>query len=633
MIMPKIESKPDQNSHLSFWKKTLHVVVFLSLFILMFYCFSYVFKEKTHKYDTFYSSEKNSMDYLCAGISHTYYGINPVYVYTHSGYKGYNLGDEAQNIRFSYFWLREALKTQNPKVFFLDVGGLFYSESSMAEEWKLKEYSDMRFSMEKIQAADEGTDERNTRIGALFPLLYFHSNWKSLSEARFSGKDTSSFGARVVWGKNGSPDPLEVHPYDIQYEGDNKYRESSIISAENKAYFERILQLCKDNQVELVPYKTPTNNWDEERKSITENFVGKYGLDLLDMNEIVNINWETDTYDGGYHLNFWGNCKASECVCKFLRDHYGKIPISGDASNEWERLMEDYNLEYFESLFPPDVQRDYYFNWLIQNKDKLIIALAVRDNLSGDQNSIDHYLKSLGLSGYAEKNLNQSMIALIKNGEVVAETWSDDKLKYNKTLKPGDIVKTVQIGSTGKKSRLVTDAGLASVVLDGAEYALNQQGLNMVVMDQETGQVISRSVHFNSDSWLVNDESYEFDFWKDESIREGVPYSISGLAENNILAEEITFCPYIKGCFYITNAEGKNLALDYHSDSGDWTVEWSDYRSFPDELWVLIPKGEKEYQIRSLMNNTVLSTMEGEFVAGQPEGSCQSFRIQQKSKK
>ena len=176
MIMPKIESKPDQNSYLSFWKKTLHVVVFLSLFILMFYCYSHVFKEKTHKYDTFYSSEKNSMDYLCAGISHTYYGINPVYIYTHSGYKGYNLGDEAQNIRFSYFWLREALKTQSPKVFFLDVGGLFYSESSMTEEWKLKEYSDMRFSIEKIQAADEGTDERNTRIGALFPLLYFRKH-------------------------------------------------------------------------------------------------------------------------------------------------------------------------------------------------------------------------------------------------------------------------------------------------------------------------------------------------------------------------------------------------------------------------------------------------------------------------
>ena len=119
--------------------KTLSkVLIFLGIFLLLLFFSSSILKEKWYKYDSLYELKENTIDYLTAGMSQDYYGVNPVYIYDHTGYVGYNLGDEAQSIRFSYFWLVEAMKRQQPKVFFLDVGNLFYDDSYMNEAWKRK---------------------------------------------------------------------------------------------------------------------------------------------------------------------------------------------------------------------------------------------------------------------------------------------------------------------------------------------------------------------------------------------------------------------------------------------------------------------------------------------------------------
>ena len=72
--------------------------VFICLCILLLMLCSNILKEKWHKYDTLYELRDHSVDYLALGMSQMFYGINPIYIYDHTGYLGFNLCNEAQHI-------------------------------------------------------------------------------------------------------------------------------------------------------------------------------------------------------------------------------------------------------------------------------------------------------------------------------------------------------------------------------------------------------------------------------------------------------------------------------------------------------------------------------------------------------
>ena len=74
---------------------------------------AYYFSEQ---YREFYNMEKDTVDVLFLGTSHSYCGFSPQDFYDLHGIRSYNLGSSRQGIWLSYYWLKEALKTQKPKI-------------------------------------------------------------------------------------------------------------------------------------------------------------------------------------------------------------------------------------------------------------------------------------------------------------------------------------------------------------------------------------------------------------------------------------------------------------------------------------------------------------------------------------
>lgn len=77
---------------------------------------------------SFYKLEKNSTDVLFFGSSVVAASADPFQLYNEYGISSYNLSVVSQTMSGTYFWVKEALQTQKPKVILLR---LKLSEESM----------------------------------------------------------------------------------------------------------------------------------------------------------------------------------------------------------------------------------------------------------------------------------------------------------------------------------------------------------------------------------------------------------------------------------------------------------------------------------------------------------------------
>lgn len=154
----------------------------------------------------------------------------------------------------------------------------------------------------------------------IFPILRYHSRWSDLSSEDFEymfHKDKVSH--------NGYYMRVDTRPVDDFPEPEKL----SDYTLGDKAmeYLDKMRVLCEENGIELVLVKSPSlyphwyDEWDEQ---IVE-YADKYGLDYFNYEKLadeVGIDYNTDTYDAGLHLNLSGAEKLSEYFGKYLTETY-----------------------------------------------------------------------------------------------------------------------------------------------------------------------------------------------------------------------------------------------------------------------------------------------------------------------
>ena len=110
-------------------KQTVRFGVRLLCFLIItFLVLGYAMYVLTPKHDygicamnNLYAQAPDSIDVLAVGTSHLYAGINTNVLWSRFGIAAYDLCSAEQPFWISYYTIREALKTQHPKVILLDV--------------------------------------------------------------------------------------------------------------------------------------------------------------------------------------------------------------------------------------------------------------------------------------------------------------------------------------------------------------------------------------------------------------------------------------------------------------------------------------------------------------------------------
>lgn len=290
---------------------------------------------------SFYRLEPESIDVLVLGSSHAYYGFQPNQLWEEHGITSYVLGSPSQTMICSYYLLKEALKYQKPKVVLLE-GYYFRSGEVFVFEERLRPVTDnirtFEYKRDLIEMAfpDAGWKEK---LPYYVPFLLYHSRWKEIKKYDFIQPDYYK-GALVRFGE--SPHETPAPPSEELEE----IPETAI------EYFEKIQDLCRDNNIELVVFKTPITDangdeleWYLETTGLNNSvavYLDKQNIPFLPMQNDIDIDYAHDFNDYG-HLNFTGQKKATEYLGNWLTAHYDLPSHKEDpAYRSWEKDHEDF---------------------------------------------------------------------------------------------------------------------------------------------------------------------------------------------------------------------------------------------------------------------------------------------------
>ena len=289
----------------------------------------------------YYKSEKNH-DLLIIGDCEVYQNISPITLWEEYGITSYIRGGAQQLIWQSYYMLEDALRYEVPRVVLLSVLAMKYGEPQR-EEYNRLNIDGMRWSTSKIGAIRTSRMPGESFLSYLFPLLRYHDRWRELSSEDFK----YFFRVKRV-SHNGYMMRCDVKPAgvfpraprlpDYQF-GDLSYK-----------YLDKITQLCADYGIELVLLKAPSlfphwySEWDEQIVDYAEKH-GLLYINSLDILDEIGIDFSTDTYNAGLHLNISGAEKMSMYLGRVLQEAFNLPDNRGDPDiyMAWLPKIDAYN--------------------------------------------------------------------------------------------------------------------------------------------------------------------------------------------------------------------------------------------------------------------------------------------------
>lgn len=292
----------------------------------------------------YYDSAKNH-DVVFVGDCEIYENISPVTLWQEYGISSYMRGSPQQLIWHSYYMMKDTLRYETPKAFVYNVYSMKYAVPQ-SEPYNRLALDGMEWSSVKSEAINASMMEDESYLSYLFPLLRYHSRWSELTaeDFRYAYSDTPQ---------------LSINGYLMRADVDGIEELAKDIEGFEKPigeicweYLDKMRLLCQENGVEFILMKAPTNtekyhwyaSWDKAVKAYAEEHGLRY-YNFLENIEEIGLDYTTDTYDRGAHLNLAGAEKLAKYFGRILRDEVKIQGHTGDAAYEatWADLTDKYN--------------------------------------------------------------------------------------------------------------------------------------------------------------------------------------------------------------------------------------------------------------------------------------------------
>jgi hypothetical protein len=279
-------------------------------------------------------------DLIILGDCEAYENVSPATLWRNYGITSYIRGSAQQLVWQSYYLLEEALRYDKPKAVLFSVYAMVYDQPQ-SEAYNRMTIDGMRTNKSKFYAVQASKTADETTASYFFPLLRYHDRWKTLTK-----EDFRYFFKRNSVGLNGFmmradvlptgrvPTPPRLADYDF---GENAWN-----------YLDKMRALCELQHIRFVLFKSPSiyPAWYEEYDKQLVDYAEKYGLEYYNgLNPEVGIDMQTDTYDGGLHLNVFGAEKFAGWLGAKLN---AKSPLPDRSGNEtiaaqWNKKCAEYD--------------------------------------------------------------------------------------------------------------------------------------------------------------------------------------------------------------------------------------------------------------------------------------------------
>lgn len=293
-----------------------------------------------------YALERNSADVMFFGSSNVFANVNPAVLYENTGITAYTLAGSSQPIWNVYYYLREAYKTQHPKLVVIDMRSLSYDTDYFSIADAYRYIWRLRPSMNKWDAIVCSSENANVSLNMLLGWPIFHTRWRE-GKTLFDNKyNAEKFGAMrmgfyPVYGWNFALG-LDYKP--------NTSTNIFTLREKNDTYLRKTIELAQAEGSEVLLLKTPyvQDEYLDGVYNYAEQVAAEYHVNSLNMNKVDFEFSYALCFADNEHLNEYGVERATEYLGEYLRNNYDLPDRRGEGENAWDQYLELYKSTLFQ---------------------------------------------------------------------------------------------------------------------------------------------------------------------------------------------------------------------------------------------------------------------------------------------
>lgn len=447
--------------------------------------FKFKYGDGIYSLKMFYKLPRNTADVVVLGSSHAFENINPAILYKDYGITAYDLCGSVQQMWNTYYYLKEALKTQSPKLVILEAFGttsdLKYSDDSRI----IKNTYGMKWSKDKIDAMKVSTPKSKETDFLIGPIQY-HSRYRELEKADFVPYMDNK-GLFKYW--KGFGCNMETQP---QERKDVSHVNTPVeLNRKTETYYRKTIELAQSHNIPVLVVVSPysgINDYQQGKYLKAEQIANEYKVPFINFNALydqMGLNFQTDFADED-HLNYIGNKKYTQYLGSYIKQNYS-LPDrrKNGAYTSWEK-----NLKYYEESLDGVKMKQYttMAEYTANIPDDDCITIITVTDLNQWNNLAPALQEQLPDGSDAFPHV------LVKSPGGIIYSDNSDEVSWHKTVNDVDFAVTGSkaIDPAGKQyTRYLTNIGLT-------QYQKVSNGVNIVIYNTFTNEVVD-AVGFDAD--------------------------------------------------------------------------------------------------------------------------------------
>lgn len=282
------------------------------------------------KYGRFFSEERE-YDVLFFGTSHIMDAALPPVLWESAGLSSYNLGNPAETMEATEWTLRLSLDRHTPRAAVIDVAYLDRDQKtdgipSLSHLF----YDAVPLSLKKVQACLSLFPDGQW-AAFLFPLIAYHTRW----ESRLTGEEAPMTDCRPhLFG-------AEIRPGRVQPAAFARTEDMDPSDTAGKAALRRMIAFCRERDVlpvlTAIPY--PAEPQRQKMMNSARLLAEEMNVPFFNLFDQSAVDFETDCYDPGSHLNPDGAVKVTRALGEALSSLLSPRPHSAGEEADWAEAV------------------------------------------------------------------------------------------------------------------------------------------------------------------------------------------------------------------------------------------------------------------------------------------------------
>ena len=439
--------------------------------------FQFKYADGIYSVTKFYELPDNTIDVLILGSSHAYEDINTGMLWDEHGIASFILAGSLQPLWNTYYYLKEALKTQTPKLIVLEGFMTSSKEEFMEDNYIILNNFGLHRSSDKIESVKASVPRQRWKD---FFLEYFqyHSRYNDIGRADFLKDRGDPF--FTDW--KGFACNMETIPnnnIDVTNISDRR-----MLSEKAEKYYRAILELAQEKNIPIIVIISPYAGITEKEQEIYNragDIASEYGVPFVNYNlslQELGIDFSVDAAELS-HLNYRGNRKFTSYFGNYIHDNFDLPDRRNDERySSWQK-----NADFIrQMIFDKELSECSDLQTYVQKiqDPNLTVFVSIEGACTSSDETISRIVKDLGIT-----DENAGGIWAVNNGKTILSIVNDEGYIY-KTASTHDLI----------LSRIYDESAgnyFNTIMIDKQTFSRFIDGINIVVYDNLTEKVVDHA--------------------------------------------------------------------------------------------------------------------------------------------